>query len=42
MIIDELISRFRDPLDKALYKLNKLYFIIKLIREGKKLASYVY
>jgi hypothetical protein len=30
-IIDELISRFRDPLDKALRKLNELRFTITLI-----------
>jgi hypothetical protein len=41
-IIDELISRFRDPPDKALRKLNSLQFTITSIQEGKKPASYVH
>ena len=41
-IIDELISRFRDPPDKALRKLNDLHFTITSIQEGKKPAPYVH
>jgi hypothetical protein len=41
-IIEELISRFRDPPDKALRKLNSLQFTITSIQEGKKPASYVH
>jgi hypothetical protein len=36
VIIDDLITRFRDSPDKALHKLNKLRFTIASLQEGKK------
>jgi hypothetical protein len=42
VIIDDLTTRFWDPPDKVLHKLNELRFTIASIQEGKKLAPYVH